>query len=55
MAVDHGALVNLSKDSRVQGAVVRRLYPGYEEFRTSLAEYDPKRRFDSMLRRRIDV
>jgi decaprenylphospho-beta-D-ribofuranose 2-oxidase len=55
MAVDHGALVNLSKDSRVEGDIVKRLYPGYDEFCRRLSDHDPKRRFDSMLRRRIGV
>jgi decaprenylphospho-beta-D-ribofuranose 2-oxidase len=55
VAIDHGALVNLSKDSRLNATTVRRLYSGYEEFRTRLSDYDPKRRLDSMLRRRIDV
>jgi decaprenylphospho-beta-D-ribofuranose 2-oxidase len=55
VALDHGGVVNLSKDSRLAAATVRALYPGYDEFRRRLAEHDPKRRFDSMLRRRIDV
>jgi len=55
MALDHGALVNLSKDSRLAAATVQGLYPGYDEFRQRLHDHDPKRRFDSMLRRRIDV
>jgi decaprenylphospho-beta-D-ribofuranose 2-oxidase len=55
VALDHGAVVNLSKDSRLTAATVCAAYPGYDEFRRRLGEYDPKRRFDSMLRRRIDV
>ena len=55
MAVDHGAVVNLSKNSRLDGDIVQRLYPGYEEFCRRLSGHDPKRRFDSMLRRRIGV
>ena len=55
VAIDHGGLVNLSKDSRVLAGTVRALYPGYDEFCGRLCEHDPKRRFDSMLRRRIDV
>jgi decaprenylphospho-beta-D-ribofuranose 2-oxidase len=53
VALDHGALVNLSKDSRLDARTVGRLYPGYEEFCRRLGDHDPKRRFDSMLRRRI--
>ena len=55
VAIDHGALVNLSKDSRLDAGTVRALYQGYDEFRRRLHDYDPKRRFDSVLRRRIDV
>lgn len=55
VALDHGALVNLSKDSRLDADTVGRLYPGYEEFCRRLGVHDPKRRFDSMLRRRIGV
>ena len=55
MALDHGALVNLAKDSRIDAATVRALYPGYAEFRRRLRDHDPGRRFDSMLRRRIGV
>jgi decaprenylphospho-beta-D-ribofuranose 2-oxidase len=55
MALDHGALVNLCKDSRLDATTVRALYPGYDEFRARLCDHDPEGRFDSMLRRRIDV
>jgi decaprenylphospho-beta-D-ribofuranose 2-oxidase len=55
VALDHGGVVNLSKDSRLAAATVSASYPGYDEFCRRLGEHDPKRRFDSMLRRRIDV
>jgi decaprenylphospho-beta-D-ribofuranose 2-oxidase len=55
VALDHGGLLNLSKDSRLAAATVRALYPGYDEFCRRLGDHDPKRRFDSMLRRRIDA
>jgi decaprenylphospho-beta-D-ribofuranose 2-oxidase len=55
VALDHGAVVNLSKDSRLDAGTVGRLYPGYAEFCRRLDDHDPKRRFDSMLRRRIGV
>jgi decaprenylphospho-beta-D-ribofuranose 2-oxidase len=55
VARGHGALVNLSKDSRVDAETVRAVYPGYDEFRHRLHDFDPARRFDSMLRRRIGV
>jgi decaprenylphospho-beta-D-ribofuranose 2-oxidase len=55
VALDHGGLVNLSKDSRLAGSTVRALYPGFGEFCRRLSDHDPGRRFDSMLRRRIDA
>ena len=50
-----GGIVNLSKDSRISPALLRETFPGYETFRERLDRYDPKRRMDSALRRRIDV
>jgi decaprenylphospho-beta-D-ribofuranose 2-oxidase len=55
IAVDHGARVNLAKDSRIDASTVQAVYPGYAEFRQRLHDHDPERRFDSMLRRRIGV
>lgn len=50
-----GGIVNLAKDGRATAALARRLYPGYGDFKRRLAAFDPKRRFDSALRRRLDV
>ena len=50
-----GGLVNLSKDSRLDAALVSRLFPGYHAFREGVQKFDPKRRFNSALRRRLDV
>ena len=47
--------MNLSKDSRLTAPFVSQLYPEYERFKTDLAAFDPRRRFDSALRRRLDV
>jgi FAD/FMN-containing dehydrogenase len=55
IAVDFGAPVNLSKDSRIRAETVRDVYRGYDGFRSALDEFDPKRRFDSMLRRRLEL
>jgi decaprenylphospho-beta-D-ribofuranose 2-oxidase len=55
IALDHGAVVNVSKDSRLDADTVALLYPGYEEFSRRLGDHDPKHRFESMLRRRIGV
>jgi len=50
-----GGLVNLSKDSRLGAAFVAKVYPGYDRFKADLKTFDPKGRFDSALRRRLDV
>lgn len=48
-------IVNVSKDSRISAATAKRLFPEYESFRSRLTAFDPKRRFDSVLRRRLGV
>jgi len=48
-------IVNIAKDSRVTAQLVSQLFPEYDLFRTKLNEFDPRRRFDSALRRRLDV
>jgi decaprenylphospho-beta-D-ribofuranose 2-oxidase len=56
VAREHDALVNLSKDSRLDAATVQALYAGgYDDFRRRLADHDIEGRFDSMLRRRIGI
>ncbi len=55
LAVDLGAPVNLAKDSRLGKAAASRIFPGYDAFAAALEAYDPARRFDSELRRRIGV
>ena len=50
-----GGIINLSRDSRFEASLVRRMYPEYDRFRRELQAFDPKRRFDSALRRRLDV
>jgi decaprenylphospho-beta-D-ribofuranose 2-oxidase len=55
LAETSGALVNLSKDSRLDAGTVARLYTGYDAFREGLARFDPRRRFSSALRNRLDV
>jgi decaprenylphospho-beta-D-ribofuranose 2-oxidase len=48
-----GGIVNLSKDSRLEADFVRRIFPEYRQFRERLEAWDPGRRFDSSLRRRV--
>lgn len=39
-----GSLVNLSKDSRIDGAFASALFPRYHRFKRELAAFDPRRR-----------
>jgi decaprenylphospho-beta-D-ribofuranose 2-oxidase len=55
LAVQHGAAVNLSKDSRLSALACRRLFPGYERFARELSAYDGARLCQSRLRERIGV
>ncbi len=50
-----GGRVNLGKDSRLAAPVVRRLFPEYDGFKAALRAHDPKCRFTSAMRRRLDV
>jgi decaprenylphospho-beta-D-ribofuranose 2-oxidase len=55
LAIDLGACVNLSKDSRISAELCRQLFPQYEAFRTALRAYDPEARCTSRLRTRVGV
>jgi decaprenylphospho-beta-D-ribofuranose 2-oxidase len=55
LAVRCGAVVNLSKDSRVSSDLCRAVFPGHDDFSRALQAFDPKRRFQSELRERLDV
>ncbi len=55
MCVAAGALPNLIKDSRIPLDVVRRCYPGYEEFRDRIRTHDPQRLFQSELSERLGL
>lgn len=50
-----GGLVNLAKDGRVGADFVSRVFPGYDRFKRELRAFDPRGRFDSSLRRRLNV
>ena len=52
---ESGAIVNISKDSRLDASFVARVFPEFDSFRQQLAVFDPQRRFDSALRKRLDV
>jgi decaprenylphospho-beta-D-ribofuranose 2-oxidase len=55
LAIDYGARVNVAKDSRLSASTVDALFPEYDQFRTRLEAFDPKRRLDTALRRRLDL
>lgn len=55
LAIELGAPVNIAKDSRLVAGTAAAVFPGYEEFRDRLRAFDPHRRFDSAVRRRLDV
>ena len=55
LAIELRAPVNLSKDSRLEAETVAAIFPGYGDFVEALHEFDPRRRVDSQLRRRIGV
>ena len=55
LAIDYRAKVNVAKDSRLTAATVDALFPEYDAFRTRLEAFDPKRRLDTALRRRLDL
>lgn len=55
VVLQHGGLVNLSKDSRIGAGTVQRMFSGYEDFRRALGSWDPVRHFDSALRRRLEL
>ncbi len=55
LMIEAKGLVNLAKDSRIERDVTRQMYnTGYDDFWSKLLEYDPKRRFGSELRSRLE-
>lgn len=55
LTISCDGLVNVAKDGRVTAAVARRVMPGYERFKSALSAFDRRRRFDSSLRRRLEL
>lgn len=49
------ARVNIAKDSRLGAPTVAALFPEYDAFRTELERFDPKRRLDTAVRRRLEL
>jgi decaprenylphospho-beta-D-ribofuranose 2-oxidase len=55
LTLEHGALPHIVKDSRLEGAVVSRSYPGYAEFRERRRALDPAGSFRSELSERLGL
>ena len=55
LAIQFGAVVNLSKDSRLTAELCQQVFPEYDSFRTALARFDAKRRYQSRLRTQVGV
>jgi hypothetical protein len=55
LAIGLGAPVNLAKDSRLDAATVRAVFPETDLFAERLRAFDPAARFTSALRVRINV
>ena len=55
IVIKFNGISNLSKDSRISAGTVEKMFPEYHRFKSKLREFDPKKRFVSALRRRIDV
>jgi decaprenylphospho-beta-D-ribofuranose 2-oxidase len=53
ISIAHKGIINLSKDSRAGVELVRAVYPGYEDFKRRLNEFDSERIFVSELRNRL--
>jgi decaprenylphospho-beta-D-ribofuranose 2-oxidase len=53
LAIACEARVNIAKDSRLAASTVDALFPEYDTFRTRLERFDPSRRLDTALRRRL--
>jgi decaprenylphospho-beta-D-ribofuranose 2-oxidase len=55
LAVSLGGLLSIIKDSRLPKSVVEKCYPGISAFRMELRAFDPARRFQSELSRRLEL
>jgi len=55
LTIDHGGLPHIIKDSRLPAEVVRRCYPGFDEFRARLHRFDPGRVCRTEISRRLGL
>lgn len=55
LVIEHKGIANISKDSRLDGPTVARMYPEHGLFKERLLRFDPEKRIVSNLRNRLDV
>ncbi len=55
LMIEMGGIVNVAKDSRLSAETARRLFPDYGTFKSALEAWDPARRCDSALRKRLEL
>jgi decaprenylphospho-beta-D-ribofuranose 2-oxidase len=55
LLIEVGGRPNLIKDSRLPAAVVEAAYPEYTAFKAAIADFDPRRLFQSTLSKRIGL
>jgi decaprenylphospho-beta-D-ribofuranose 2-oxidase len=55
LVIKNDGIANLSKDSRLPSKAISMMYNQFEVFKTELLRFDPKRHFNSSLRKRIEV
>ncbi len=55
LVLNLGATVNIAKDSRIERGFAEKVFPEFDLFRRKLLEYDPARKFQSALSRRLEI
>lgn len=55
LVIQNEGIANLSKDGRLESAVVRKMYPDYNKFRNSLKSFEKDKPLNSVLRSRLDL
>jgi decaprenylphospho-beta-D-ribofuranose 2-oxidase len=55
LLIEIGGRPNIAKDSRLPAEIARACYPGFEDFRTGLLRFDPRRCIRSSLSERLQL
>ncbi len=55
MVIKYQCPVNVGKDSRLTGDVLKATFPEYDKFKTELRRWDPQKRFSSEMRERLNL